>query len=729
MATLTYDLAVIGRRVVESELASLERRFAQHSATMTRIGNSAAAKGMRALEAPRNTRRSDPMLGPGQKEFAAAVRAREKAEIASSRTIAREKLRDERSLVSARNQLDRQRSRALYQQHTAEQAQAKRADALRAVAQAERVAFTRSIMGGAAGRVMGVVGAVGKAGLAATGITGAAVAASSVGQALRLDETSRRLSIASRAPGEEGVAPEVLRREFTNTAIATGLEPEAVATATQAFVAKTGDLATARANQQTLATVAQGADADPTAVFQAAADLNTKLGIKTAADMQQAFAILSQQGKKGSFELKGMASEFPEVLGSAATAGVRGIEGVRDIGAMMQIARDTSGSDSEASTAVNAMFRQLHAKSAKIQSGEAFGGRKVEVFEGGDPTKALKNFPTLLADTIEASRGNVVQLQEVFDVRGKKSIDPLITSYKNASRDVLKQGGSQKAAHEAGRQAIVDKFSNYRDIKADFSEVQRDAADAMRSPSVQLAVIMTQIKDAMAAQLLPELMKLIPQLAQLAPMVADVTASLVRFVSFVAENPWTGLGALVAGAIVMELGKAAIGSVVSSALSALIARSTIASTVSGAGAAGAGLGSLKGGLATAGAALGVGMAYDAASEFGQANGGWGGAGALFGVGTEGWGFDGVDNYLSTMAKQDAAVRDFNPAPIDRVPAGALPPAWALPQAPIDTGAVMAQLMALGDSASTAAQKLAKMQTADLQPNRTDKPSGDIKYFQ
>jgi len=48
VATLTYDLAVIGRRVVESELASLERRFAQHSQRLGKLSAQAQSNAVRS---------------------------------------------------------------------------------------------------------------------------------------------------------------------------------------------------------------------------------------------------------------------------------------------------------------------------------------------------------------------------------------------------------------------------------------------------------------------------------------------------------------------------------------------------------------------------------------------------------------------------------------------------------------------------------------------------------
>lgn len=623
MATLIYDLSVVGANTVRSELASLEARFATHA---KRVDRAVRGIGTGTTRAARATK--DPIFGPGRKEFDASIRAREKAELQSAQRLSR-----------AKDSLDRQRSRALMQQYAAQEREATRARDARA-------SFIRSTFGGGLGAAVRAVGAVGSAGIKAAGLSGSGLAATAINQGLKLDEQTRRLSIAAREKGQAGVAPEELQKQFRQTAIATGYQAEDVASGVAAYVAKTGDIATPLANQRTFATVAQASDASLEDVFSAAADLSKKLDVKSVDDMAQAFAILSTQGKKGAFELKAMASEFPEVFSSAANAGVRGVSGVRDVGALMQNAMDATGNAPEAATAVNAMFRQLAAKAKKMQSGAAFGGRAVQVYEGNDPTKPMRNFSEVALDAISASRGNLGELNEVFDIRGRKALDPMINKYREAYNATK---GSTTDKDKAGRAAAAGEFSKYRDVKASFSEVQRDANDAMKSTSVQLQIAMEQLKGAVATQLMPEIARLVPHLAQLVPYVTDVTKALIRMADFLANNPFTGLGLLVSGAIVTEIAKAGLARVIASAVTAAASGNLIGGSVSGV----AGLGTLKGGLATAGAAIGVALAADQATSFANENGGWDGVKGFLGIGTKGWGVDGINEAMDRQARQDA----------------------------------------------------------------------------
>jgi hypothetical protein len=163
------------------------------------------------------------MFRPGRQEQIASIRAAERAEIQSARNIA-----------SAKASLDRQRSRALYQQF---QDEARNSRAIKD----RQVAFVQSTIGNGAKHVAGAMRAVGTAGIAIAGMGGGALAAASIGQALKLDEMSRRLAISARGPGEQGADPQQLQKAFTQTGIDTGIAPEALAGGAQTYVAKTGD--------------------------------------------------------------------------------------------------------------------------------------------------------------------------------------------------------------------------------------------------------------------------------------------------------------------------------------------------------------------------------------------------------------------------------------------------------------------------------------------------------
>ncbi len=546
MALLQYDISVVGADNVSKALAGIEAKIRAHNSAVSRLTgvSPAAAKKLTATGAT-STMRS-----------ALNSEARDKAKA----------LREELSL---KNKVNAVVVRGIQQEERLkDRSRKKDIDHAKRITR-ERVEFAKETVGHGASRVASTVKAVGSTGMALLGVGGAAMAASAVSQAIKLDEMSRRLSIAGRGRGEAGVDPKSMSKQFTQTGIASGLAPEDIASGVAAYTAKNGDLGAALKGQGTFATVAQGSGADVTDIFSAAADLKDKFDIQGLEDLQKAFAILSEQGKKGSFELRAMSSEFPEILATASTAGVKGIRGVRDVGSLMQIAKQASGSDSEASTAVQAMFRQLSAKSAKVQSGEAFGGGPgVSVFEGNDATKPMRNFVDVVTDVISRSKGNIPQLQEIFDARGIKAVNPLIAKYREANNAA---GGGAKG-DAAGREAVSKHFKQFSDVSGDFSELQRDSGDAMKSFSVQMEMANTQIKQAISDELFPELLKLVPVLKELIPYVGRAAKMFVDLVGFFMNHPFASLATIVGVQLAADFAAARLGSLASAGLEKMMSK-------------------------------------------------------------------------------------------------------------------------------------------------------------
>lgn len=595
---LEYDIRVVGADRVRRELASLETRFAQFNARGGgRAGAAAAGAGAASVSHRRpgnEARELERAARAAQRAEQVAFRERQRAidrQLSTQRALGVQRAREAAASSRALRIEQRERQRAVDRQSASQRSLARQrareeAATLRSVRKvtSERARFIGSTIGNTGRRIAGAVGAVGRTGAAMIGLGGVALATSAAHDALALDERARRLSIQGRGPGEQGRDPEELRKSFTRIGIASGMAPEDVAGGAEAFVTKTGDVKTAIDNLQTFATVAQAAGASVEDIGSAAADLSTKMGISKVEDMQKALAMLISQGKRGAFELKNMAAEFPELLAAAQSAGVTGMGGVRQLGGFLQIARGSTGSAAETTTAVNTVFRQLSANALDLQSGKAFGGRKVQVFEGskskpgGDPTKPMRNFVDILSDTLAQSRGDLTKLQDIFDVRGIKAVNPLISTARAERERVLKSGGSEKDAAAAVRKAIAAQIEAAAGKDGDFKEVQRDAADVMKSPAIQMRNALTEIKAALAQELLPTIKQLAPHIRELAPEIAKLTRRFIEIASWLSQNPLKGAFAAVAATLIYEVTKAKIGEAITSA----IAKATVGQAAGGA---------------------------------------------------------------------------------------------------------------------------------------------------
>jgi hypothetical protein len=439
---------------------------------------------------------------------------------------------------------------------------------LRAVARAEinerrsaNRTFRRAIGTGAVGAV-GKLAAVGKTGAAMIGVGGTVLAGAAVSESLKLDEMTRRLAIAGRGPGEAGRDPEQLRKQMVSTGIETGIAPEALAGAAQTYVAKTGDLSTATANLKNFAIVAQATGASVEDVASTAADLAQKFNIKSAEEMGDALGVLAFQGKKGAFELRDMAQQFPEMAAAAQRAGLKGVKGMRTLGGLAQIARQSTGSGAEASTAIQMAMTQLTNKSGELHSGDALGGKRVDVFEGGDATKEARDLPTVIAEVISRSRGNMEQLSKLFDVRGIRAVSPMVTAFRDASD----KAGGGAAGEEAGKQAVLKMIEDASNATGTFGDVQKDAADAMKATSVQLDIAMMELKQVFANELLPIVREFAPRLKELGPPMRYLLDEFIGLARFLADNPLEGIGLVFAAAIVKEIAAAQLATALQSGI-------------------------------------------------------------------------------------------------------------------------------------------------------------------
>ncbi|HTJ17830.1 MAG TPA: phage tail tape measure protein [Steroidobacteraceae bacterium] len=545
MAILTYELRAVGEQDIARALASVERRFASHAVRINRalaIGGGSVRS--RAAANPDTAGRAIvrqnlsivKSFDDGQKRVYEATKRYEMSSHRQSlRNIEDRKKEEIKAIRDTNREWVREQKNA-------------------------RASFSRAVTGGAT-KGVGALAAVGKAGLATLGVGGSVLAASSVTEALKLDELTRRLVVNARGPGEAGKDPGALRKKIVGAGLETGIAPEQIAQGALAFVGKTGDLDTAEQNLKNFALVAQATGSSVEDVAKTAAALTQNFDIKSTKDMGDALAVLAFQGKKGAFELKNMAEEFPELGGAAQRIGLKGVGGMRTLGGLAQIAqRGTGGDGANASTSLQAMFTQLTAKAGELHSGQALGGKRVDVFQGGDPTKAGRDIPTVLAEIISRSHGNQTQLTKLFDIRGMKAASPLINEYHRAA-DAAK--GTDKQKEKAGYDAIIAMIKDAAETSGKFSDVQKDAADVQKSSSIQLETAIMELKQAFADDLMPVVKDLIPHVRELGPVFRVVTQDLIGLAKFLADNPFAGLAGVMAAAITTELAKAQLAQLVS----------------------------------------------------------------------------------------------------------------------------------------------------------------------
>lgn len=355
------------------------------------------------------------------------------------------------------------RKQAQYNERLHASAQKRQLDAIKRQKRAEE-----KIWADRGSRIGGMGTAVAGIGLGIASAIGGAIAASG-GAALRqtqdLQTMASKVAVQGRGPGEAVADSHEIRKGWERAATRTpGAKASEIGSAVSQFVTRTGRLDVAQQWQEQMAEIMVATDVAGADLGNTMATLFQKFGISGTADMEQAFADLAFQGKKGAFELSDMAAYMAEI--GAATeryGGLKGAEGVRKVGGLMQIAKGSVGSGAEASTALQAMFRQLIAKSGSIKKGTGF-----DVWQEGKVGTVTKDVNDVLVGTISGFKGNLVKLQEVFDKRGVMAVSPLIAAFNEASK-----GGQDVAA---GERAMRDMLRDAATTGASYADVQQDAA-------------------------------------------------------------------------------------------------------------------------------------------------------------------------------------------------------------------------------------------------------------
>jgi Phage-related minor tail protein len=501
---IKYVFVASGHDGVLSAFRSIDEAAKQSA----RVAAAEAAKGAKARKRAETdvAHEQEQSQKAAQRRAAAEAKAAERsAERRAKQMIAAETAR-ERAAEAAYRKIVRQlddEAKAAERSAARRKAAAERAKAAESKAALKSWDSSASAVRGLASKGFGA--AIGAAGLA-LGTVGAAAR-----ESVSLGDVARRLAISARGAGEKAADPTALQREFENTAIGTpGISANDVAAGTQLYVSKTGDLATARSMQHTFATVASATGSEYADIAGSAADIAQKFDIKGVEAMQQAFATLTFQGKKGAFELKDAASYFSEMASAAQRFGVgSGPKALATLGGLAQIARTATGSAAEASTAVQDMFAELVAKSDTIKKKHG-----VDVFDDQGKARDVRDVLTeLIGHTGGADLAKKKsELQHIFGTRGSRAVSPLISAFSEAA--LATKGDDEKKVSE-GMKAVRVSLEDAITAPGTWKDVIEDDAAAQRTVSAQLTAAWEELKAKTTEQLTPALVTIAPKLAGL----------------------------------------------------------------------------------------------------------------------------------------------------------------------------------------------------------------------
>lgn len=341
----------------------------------------------------------------------------------------------------------------------------------------------------------GVLGGVAQGFEVALGIGAAGGIAGMASQVFDYEKALARLQITA------STTPEAMR-EYSGTveqaSRATGINRNEILSAASAYVALTGDMDTARAATGTWAKIAQATGSTVSDIAQTAAALSQQMGIGPA-QMESTFSALAQQGKAGAIELKDLAGVMSQIAPMwAQFKGGKGVEGVRELGAALQIVKRGFGGDaSETVTGLQSLLVSLQKNAGR------FKANGIKVFDVDKNGK-------------ETMRG-------VFEI-----VDDISKSSLVKHPDLLEKAFSRVEAYRSYLQLVQgsDARSKFVEDSRDVGLIQRDFDTYMQSSAARMEQSWNAVKLALADAFTPErIEKFATALDGMAAHVGDVTAA------------------------------------------------------------------------------------------------------------------------------------------------------------------------------------------------------------
>ena len=296
----------------------------------------------------------------------------------------------------------------------------------------------------------------------------------------------KRLEQVGIKAGLTAQATAALEGQIDKLSTSVGVADDKILNYIQGVVKAGGSMTVATDSMEAAAKTAEILGIEMDALAPTAAAMANKFDIsgKAATD---AFAVLIEQSKIGKMAVEDLAEIAPKAISLAAATGTTGIEGLRDMGAMLQLIY--SGTQ-DAGTAMLA-FRMMTAK--MVDAGTEKKLRKLGVSMRDVKTGKLRSMGDIFVDVLAKSKGDLTRLEDIFGARGLMGISEFKRLYDQA-------GGSVEG--------VTQELDKFRDVTADASTLAKDFGRIEDTSAKKIEKARTQLAEALeAAALTPETLK------------------------------------------------------------------------------------------------------------------------------------------------------------------------------------------------------------------------------
>ncbi len=267
-----------------------------------------------------------------------------------------------------------------------------------------------------------------------------------------------------------------LKSTMFNVGVSTGISADSIKDSFSQIMDSTGDLKFANANLKNMGISMQATGASGKDIGSLYTEFD-KLGLSSKQAFS-AFDILNIQGKKGSITLKDMAGQASKMIPLyQAMTNRKGLNVVKESGALIQVFRQVTGSADEATTVFQGYVNAIG--SGAIQKKLKHLGIAVK-----DSSGNMRSGVDILKDVVAKSKGNMTAIQTIFtDSTSQKAFLKMVSEYK-----------------KTGKFKTLD---NYANTKGDGLETLKDYKRANGTMLSQLGRLKTAFTKLMDVTLTP----------------------------------------------------------------------------------------------------------------------------------------------------------------------------------------------------------------------------------
>ncbi|CAH0286832.1 hypothetical protein SRABI106_03415 [Rahnella aquatilis] len=223
----------------------------------------------------------------------------------------------------------------------------------------------------------------------------------------------------------------------------------------------TGDIAFGIKNKETAALAIAGTGASGESIGALYSQF-LKYGVNNEKDSTLALDLLNRLGKEGAYELKDLAEKAGPALSLYAAAGGHGIKGIKDVGVLMESARDSTGNRDTAATLVENFIREI--QDPKIAKALREKGVNTK-----DANGQLKSLPDLVLALAQGSIRGAAKRRAAGDKDASALGELQSVGFTQTSLDLISGASSKKGQENIQR---------YNAVVADGKSIQEDAAYA-----------------------------------------------------------------------------------------------------------------------------------------------------------------------------------------------------------------------------------------------------------